>query len=57
MAMTSEEKERMQSLCNQMQIEQDQTKFMTLVHELNQLLLKVENRVSGKLPSHPATSG
>ena len=44
-AMTPEEKERMESLCKQIQIEEDQEKFDALVQELNEILGKDEQRL------------
>ena len=43
--MTPEERERMNELCAQMQVEQDRWKFGQLLAELNNLLERKENRL------------
>jgi hypothetical protein len=47
-SMTAEEKERMNFLCKQIQVEQDETKFTELVSELNELLETKEHRLTEK---------
>lgn len=41
-------KERWQKLCEQIAIEQDPTRFMTLVDELNRLLEEKERRLDAR---------
>jgi hypothetical protein len=43
--MTPEERERMNELCRQIQIEKDPAKFSALVEELNKLLEEKEERL------------
>jgi hypothetical protein len=42
---TPEQRERMNELCRQIQVEQDQKKFIALVQELNDLLEQKEHRL------------
>lgn len=51
--MTPEEKQRVEWLCKEIQIEKDQRKFSDLVTELNQLIAKKTIRLSD-LPQSPA---
>lgn len=46
--MTPEEKDRLDSLCKQIQIERDPKKFSDLLAELNVLLEAKENRLTGR---------
>jgi hypothetical protein len=49
--MTPEERERMNGLCRQIQIEKDQRKFSALIEELKQLLAKKNERLEKTQPS------
>ena len=51
--MTTEEKERMEWLCKQIQVEQDSSKFTKLITELNQLLQRKEHRLIEKQKNSP----
>jgi hypothetical protein len=42
---TIEEREQMEKLCLQIQVEKDQAKFTALIEELNRLLAKKEERL------------
>jgi hypothetical protein len=52
--MTPEEKEQMDALWRQIQIEKDQQKFNQLVHELNELLARKDNRPGPPQQNQPA---
>jgi hypothetical protein len=43
--MTTEEREPMNELCRQIQVEKDQRKFTALIEELNELLATKEERL------------
>lgn len=43
--MTPDERERMNELCRQIQVEKDQRKFAALIEELNELLAKKDERL------------
>jgi len=43
--MTAEERERMNDLCRQIQVEEDHKKFSDLCEQLNQLLAKKDERL------------
>jgi hypothetical protein len=43
--MTAEERERMNELCRQIQVEQDQKKFSDLCEQLNRLLENKDERL------------
>ena len=43
--MTSEERERMHALCQQIAVEQDRSKFDALIRELNDLLERKHKRI------------
>jgi hypothetical protein len=43
--MSPEERERMHEICDQLQVEQDHTKFTQLMSELNNLLARKEHRL------------
>ena len=49
--MTSEESQRLESLCSQIKGEKDHKKFMKLIQELNDLLSEKENRLNAAIPS------
>lgn len=51
--MTPEERERMLTLCQQIAIEKDHTKFGALIRELNDLLERKEKRIE----PHPDDAG
>lgn len=51
-SVTSQEKEQMTKLCKQIEVEQDQNKFIQLVKELNDLLDGKTERLEHK-PSSP----
>ena len=51
--MTPEEKERLDWLCKQIQVEQDQKKFSELCNELNELLEEKQNRLTEKQKNSP----
>ena len=52
--MTLEEKERICSLCNKIQVEQDQQKFNELCSELNELLEEKRSRLTEEQKNSPA---
>jgi hypothetical protein len=43
--MTAEEREQMEELCRQIQVEKDQAKFTALIEELNRLLAQKDERL------------
>ena len=43
--MTSEEQQKMIGLCNQIQVEKNYDRFMTLIEELNKILERKQNRL------------
>lgn len=49
--MTSEEREKMNKLCRQIQEEKDPNKFTELIRELNELLEKKEIRLKQTRPN------
>jgi hypothetical protein len=51
--MTSEEQEHMAKLVKQIEVEQDQHKFIQLVEELTDLLDGKKRRLENKTPSAP----
>ena len=51
--MTLEERERMNWLCQQIEVEQDHDKFTQLVSELNELLDEKERRLTEKQKNSP----
>ena len=48
-----EQTERWMELCAQVAVEQDPSKVLALVKEINELLLKKERRLAVFLPSEP----
>lgn len=46
--MTSEERERMNELCQKIAVEQDHDRFVRLLRELNSLLERKEHRLEHK---------
>jgi hypothetical protein len=53
MMMTPEEHERMYKLCAMIEKEQDHTKFLQLIQELNQLLRRKEKRLENEDQAKP----
>lgn len=54
MAMTPEDRERMQLLCEQIQKERDPQKFDWLVTELDQLVSTKGERLASRNEQHPS---
>ncbi|HLV88117.1 MAG TPA: GAF domain-containing protein [Candidatus Sulfotelmatobacter sp.] len=52
--MTNDHRDRIDSLCRQIEVEQDQTVFLHLVRELNRLLEVNERRMNGLPPKQAA---
>jgi hypothetical protein len=51
--MTPEEREHMNKLCAQIQVERDPRKFTTLIRDLNELLEKKERRLEERDKHQP----
>ena len=51
--MTPDERDRMYTLCQKIATEKDQSKFVRLIHELNDLLERKERRLENTNPSQP----